>query len=690
MSGLGRHLGWFFVAVLGAFALAAVALGRGEAVSALWVVVASVCVYLIAYRYYSLFLATKVFGLDGTRMTPAWRHNDGLDYVPTHKYVLYGHHFAAIAGAGPLVGPVLAAQMGYLPGLLWILAGVVFAGAVQDFIILFISTRRDGRSLGDLIKQELGPVPGVIALFGAFMIMIIILAVLALIVVKALAESPWGTFTVAATIPVALFMGVYLRYLRPGRIGEVSIIGFVLLMLAIVAGQWVHESPTWAPLFTYDGKALTWMLIGYGFVAASIPVWLLLAPRDYLSTFLKIGTIIALAVGIVVVAPPLEMPAITQFAAGNGPVWSGNLFPFLFITIACGAVSGFHALISSGTTPKMLDNEVNARFIGYGGMLAESFVAVMALVAASCIDPGIYFAMNSPAALVGSTPEAVAQTLSTWGFVITPEMLVQTARDVGENTILARAGGAPTLAVGMAHILHQVVGGQAMMAFWYHFAILFEALFILTAVDAGTRAGRFMLQDLMGTFVPSLKRTDSLPANLIATGLCVAAWGYFLYQGVVDPLGGINTLWPLFGIANQMLAAVALMLGTVVLFKMKKDRYAWVTIVPAAVLLVCTLTAGWLKMFSSDVKVGFLSNANRYAEALQQGVLIAPAKTPEAMSRIVFNNRLDAALCALFMFVVISVLVYSIKSILKARAERKPTVAETPYEALPEGAVARG
>jgi carbon starvation protein len=690
MSGLGRHLGWFFVAVLGAFALAAVALGRGEAVSALWVVVAAVCVYLIAYRYYSLFLATKVFGLDGTRMTPAWRHNDGLDYVPTHKYVLYGHHFAAIAGAGPLVGPVLAAQMGYLPGLLWILAGVVFAGAVQDFIILFISTRRDGRSLGDLIKQELGPVPGVIALFGAFMIMIIILAVLALIVVKALAESPWGTFTVAATIPVALFMGVYLRYLRPGRIGEVSIIGFVLLMLAIVAGQWVHESPTWAPLFTYDGKALTWMLIGYGFVAASIPVWLLLAPRDYLSTFLKIGTIIALAVGIVVVAPPLEMPAITQFAAGNGPVWSGNLFPFLFITIACGAVSGFHALISSGTTPKMLDNEVNARFIGYGGMLAESFVAVMALVAASCIDPGIYFAMNSPAALVGSTPEAVAQTLSTWGFVITPEMLVQTAKDVGENTILARAGGAPTLAVGMAHILHQVVGGQAMMAFWYHFAILFEALFILTAVDAGTRAGRFMLQDLMGTFVPSLKRTDSLPANLIATGLCVAAWGYFLYQGVVDPLGGINTLWPLFGIANQMLAAVALMLGTVVLFKMKKDRYAWVTIVPAAVLLVCTLTAGWLKMFSSDVKVGFLSNANRYAEALQQGVLIAPAKTPEAMSRIVFNNRLDAALCALFMFVVISVLVYSVKSILKARAERKPTVVETPYQALPEGAVARG
>ncbi|MBY0237157.1 MAG: carbon starvation protein A, partial [Burkholderiaceae bacterium] len=471
-----RHLPWAALAILGAFALATVALGRGEAVSALWVVIAGVCVYLIAYRYYSLFLANTVLELDAKRMTPAWRHNDGLDYVPTHKGVLYGHHFAAIAGAGPLVGPVLAAQMGYLPGLLWILAGVVFAGAVQDFIVLFISTRRDGRSLGDLIKQEMGTVPGVIALFGCFMIMIIILAVLALIVVKALAHSPWGTFTVAATIPVALFMGIYSRFIRPGRIGEVSIIGFVLLMLSIFGGQWVSESATLGPMFTFDGKALTWMLIGYGFVAASIPVWLLLAPRDYLSTFLKIGTIIALAIGIVIVGPELKMPALTQFAGGGGPVWSGSMFPFLFITIACGAVSGFHALISSGTTPKMLENETHARFIGYGGMLAESFVAVMALVAASCIEPGIYFAMNSPAALVGSDVNAVAQTLSTWGFVITPEMLTQTAKDVGESTILARTGGAPTLAVGMAHILHQVVGGKSMMAFWYHFAILFEAL----------------------------------------------------------------------------------------------------------------------------------------------------------------------------------------------------------------------
>lgn len=688
MSRLCRHLAWAGVALLGAASLAVVALSRGEAISALWVVVAALCVYLIGYRYYSLFIADRVLGLDAQRQTPAWKYNDGLDYVPTHKNVLYGHHFAAIAGAGPLVGPVLAAQMGYLPGLLWILAGVVFAGAVQDFIVLFISTRRDGRSLGELVKQEMGTVPGLIALFGAFMIMIIILAVLALIVVKALAESPWGTFTVAATIPVALFMGVYTRYIRPGRIGEVSIIGFVLLMLAIVGGQWVHESPTLAPLFTFDGKALTWMLIGYGFVAASIPVWLLLAPRDYLSTFLKIGTILALALGIVFVAPTLQMPSITKFAAGNGPVWAGNLFPFLFITIACGAVSGFHALISSGTTPKMLENETHARFIGYGGMLAESFVAVMALVAASCIEPGIYFAMNSPAALVGKTPEAVAATISSWGFVVTPEMLVQTAKDVGENTILARAGGAPTLAVGMAHILHQVVGGKAMMAFWYHFAILFEALFILTAVDAGTRAGRFMLQDLLGSFVPSLKRTDSLVANVLATGLCVAAWGYFLYQGVVDPLGGINTLWPLFGIANQMLAAVALMLGTVVLFKMKKDRYAWVTIVPAAWLLACTLTAGWLKIFSDDVRVGFLAHARKYADAVAAGQVLAPAKSLEAMQRVIFNDRLDAALCALFMAVVLSVLFYSIKSVLRARASGQPSAQEAPRVPLNVSAVA--
>ncbi len=685
MNRIWQQLPWAAVAVVGACALGTVALSRGETVSALWIVIAAVCVYLIAYRFYSKFIATRVAQLDGSRMTPAWRHNDGLDYVPTNRYVLFGHHFAAIAGAGPLVGPVLAAQMGYLPGMLWILAGVVFAGAVQDFMVLFISTRRDGRSLGDLVKSELGMIPGVIALFGAFLIMIIILAVLALIVVKALAGSPWGTFTVGLTIPIALFMGVYTRYIRPGRIGEVSIIGFVMLMAAIFFGQNVHDSATFAPLFTFDGKQLTWMLIGYGFVASVLPVWLLLAPRDYLSTFLKIGTIMALAIGILVVAPELKMPALTQFVDGSGPVWSGKLFPFLFITIACGAVSGFHALISSGTTPKLLDNELNARFIGYGGMLMESFVAIMALVAASVIDPGVYFAMNSPAAVIGTTPEAVAHVVSGWGFAITPDVLTATAHAVGENTIISRAGGAPTLAVGMAQILHKVVGGEAMMAVWYHFAILFEALFILTAVDAGTRAGRFMLQDLLGTFVPSLKRTDSWPANLTATGLCVAAWGYFLYQGVVDPLGGINTLWPLFGISNQMLAAIALILATCVLYKLKRERFAWVTVLPTLWLLACTLTAGWQKMFDANPKVGFLAHAANYQAALADGKLLAPAKSVAQMQQIVFNDYVDATLSGVFMFVVVSVAIFGVRTILVARQANKPTARETPFEPMPTG-----
>ncbi|KWF55886.1 carbon starvation CstA family protein [Burkholderia pseudomultivorans] len=690
MNRASSTLIWIAVALLGAFAFGTIALAHGERVSALWIVIAAVCVYLIAYRFYSRFIASKVMQLDGLRMTPAVKYNDGLDYVPTNKYVLFGHHFAAIAGAGPLVGPVLAAQMGYTPGMLWILAGVVFAGAVQDFIVLFISTRRDGRSLGDLVKMELGTVPGVIALFGAFLIMVIILAVLALIVVKALTNSPWGTFTVAATIPIALFMGVYTRYIRPGRIGEVSIIGFVLLMASIAFGQTVHDSPTLAAWFTFSGTQLTWILIGYGFVASVLPVWLLLAPRDYLSTFLKIGTIVGLAIGILVVAPELKMPALTKFVDGTGPVWSGNLFPFLFITIACGAVSGFHALISSGTTPKLIDNETNARFIGYGAMLMESFVAIMALVAACVIEPGIYFAMNAPAAVLGSTPEAVANTVTQWGFVLTPDMLTQTAKAVGETTIIARAGGAPTLAVGMAHILHQVIGGEAMMAFWYHFAILFEALFILTAVDAGTRAGRFMLQDLLGTFHPALKRTESLPANLVATGLCVAAWGYFLYQGVVDPLGGINTLWPLFGISNQMLAAIALVLGTVVLFKMKRERYAWVTIVPTVWLLICTLTAGWQKIFDANPKVSFLAHAAKLQAAVDEGKVLAPAKSIAQMKRIIFNDYIDAALAGLFILVVVSIAVYGLLAVLRARRESKPTVRETPYEAMPAAQLGSG
>ncbi len=683
MNQFKQHIAWIALAVVGAFAFGIIALHRGESINAIWIVIAAICTYLIAYRYYSLYIAQRVMVLDPQRMTPAYRFNDGLDYVPTNKYVLFGHHFAAIAGAGPLVGPVLAAQMGYLPGMLWILAGVVFAGAVQDAMVLFISMRRNGRSLGDLVKSELGPVAGVVTLVGAFLIMVIILAVLALIVVKALAESPWGTFTVMATVPIALLMGVYMRYIRVGRIGEISVIGFVLLMLAIVYGQHVQAHPVLGPLFTFTGTQMTWLLIGYGFVASVLPIWLLLAPRDYLSTFLKIGTIVGLAVGILLVLPMLKMPSTTRFIDGSGPVWSGNLFPFLFITIACGAVSGFHALISSGTSPKLLENEMHVRFIGYGAMLMESFVAIMALVAASCIEPGVYFAMNSPPAIIGTTVEHAAQTISQWGFHLTPEMLTQTARDVGEHTILSRAGGAPTLAVGMAQILSEVVGGRTMMAFWYHFAILFEALFILTAVDAGTRAGRFMLQDLLGTFAPSMQRTDSLPANLIATAICVAGWGYFLYQGVVDPLGGINTLWPLFGISNQMLAAIALILATAVLFKMKRDRYAWITILPTAWLLICTLTAGWQKVFADDPKVGFLAHADIYDAALAQGTLLAPAKSVAQMRQIIVNDYVNAGLTFLFILVVVTILVCSIRTILAARRDNQPSVEEAPAEPFP-------
>ncbi len=684
MGTLVKQAGWAALALLGAFALGTVALSRGETINALWIVVAAIAIYLIGYRYYAQFIATRVMQLDGTRATPAVRLNDGLDFVPTNKHVLFGHHFAAIAGAGPLVGPVLAAQMGYLPGMMWLIVGVLLAGAVQDFMILFVSTRRDGRSLGDLIKSELGLVPGVIALFGTFMIMTILLAVLALIVVKALAESPWGTFTVAATIPIAIFMGLYTRYIRPGRVGEVSVIGFVLLMASIVFGGSVAADPYWGPAFTFTGTQLTWMLLGYGVVASVLPVWLLLAPRDYLSTFLKIGAIVALAIGILVVAPELKMPAVTKFIDGTGPVWSGTLFPFLFITIACGAVSGFHSLISSGTTPKLLENELHAPYIGYGGMLMESFVAIMALVAASIIEPGVYFAMNSPAALIGTTPESAAAAISQWGFVVTPEMLQQTANNVGESTIISRAGGAPTLAVGMAYIFSEMIGGQAMMAFWYHFAILFEALFILTAVDAGTRVGRFMLQDLIGTLVPPFRRVPSLASSLIATLLCVGAWGYFLYQGVVDPLGGINTLWPLFGISNQMLAAVALMLATVVLFKMKREKFAWVTMVPTAWLLICTLTAGYQKLFHENPRIGFLAHAHKFETAAAEGKLLAPAKSPEQMQQIIMNDYIDATLAAIFMAVVLSILFFSVRACLQALREDKPTTREA--EAVTLGA----
>ncbi|WP_313263439.1 carbon starvation CstA family protein [Pseudomonas sp.] len=683
-NSLLRHLPWLVLAIVGACALGVVALRRGEAINALWIVVAAVAIYLVAYRYYSLFIANNVMQLDPRRATPAVVNNDGLDYVPTNKHILFGHHFAAIAGAGPLVGPVLAAQMGYLPGTLWLIAGVVLAGAVQDFMVLFLSTRRNGRSLGDMVREEMGRIPGTIALFGCFLIMIIILAVLALIVVKALAESPWGIFTVMATIPIAMFMGIYMRYIRPGRIGEISIIGVLLLLGSIWLGGQIAADPEWAKAFTFTGIQITWMLIGYGFVAAVLPVWLILAPRDYLSTFLKIGTIIALAIGILVTMPDLKMPALTQFIDGTGPVWKGGMFPFLFITIACGAVSGFHALISSGTTPKLLASESHARYIGYGGMLMESFVAIMAMVAASVIEPGVYFAMNSPAAIVGTDVVTVAQTVSSWGFAITPEALSAVAHDIGETTILARAGGAPTLAVGIAQILHSVLPGENTMAFWYHFAILFEALFILTAVDAGTRAGRFMLQDLLGSFVPALKRTESWTANLIATAGCVAMWGYLLYQGVIDPLGGINTLWPLFGISNQMLAGIALMLATVVLIKMKRQRYIWVTMLPAVWLLICTTTAGFIKLFDANPAIGFLSLAKKYSDALANGQILAPAKSIDQMQHVIWNAYTNATLTALFLFVVFSILFYALKVGVAAWGNKERTDKEAPFQAVPD------
>lgn len=678
-----RHLPWIVFAVVGAFALSVIATQRGEPINALWIVTAAVCVFLVAYRYYALYIAKHVMRLDPSRPTPALRRADGLDYVATDRTVLFGHHFAAIAGAGPLVGPVLAAQMGYLPGTLWILAGVVVAGAVQDFMVLFISMRRDGRSLGELVRMEMGAVAGTIALFGTLMIMVILLAVLALIVVKALAESPWGMFTVAATVPLAMAMGAYARWIRPGKVGEVSLIGFVGLILAIIYGQQIAASPVWGPIFTFTPVQLCWLLIGYGAIASVLPVWLLLAPRDYLSTFLKIGAIAALALCIVIMAPPLKMPALTQFVDGSGPVWAGTLFPFLFITIACGAVSGFHSLIASGTTPKLIASEAHAPFIGYGAMLMEAFVAIMALVGASILDPGIYFAMNSPAAVLGPDAASAAAAVTNMGFPITADALTQAAKDVGEATIISRTGGAPTLAVAMAEIFSHVIGGPGMKAFWYHFAILFEALFILTAVDAGTRAGRFMLQDLIGLVAPRFRDTNALAPGLVATGLCVAGWGFFLYQGVTDPLGGVNTLWPVFGISNQMLAAMALMFCTAVLFRMKRERYAWVTAIPTAWLLICTISAGSLKLFSPDPKIGFLSHAAKFSEAAARGEVLAPAKSMAEMHRIIFNDRIDAALCALFLAVVLSLLFFAVKTCIAARRSSEPTAREIPASAVP-------
>jgi carbon starvation protein len=680
MKKLSSVLLWGVIAALGAAAFGVLALKRGETINAAWLLTAAVCTYAVAYRFYSRFLAAKVFALDDTRATPAERLDNHRDFVPTNRWVLFGHHFAAIAGAGPLVGPVLAAQFGFLPGTLWLVIGVVLGGAVQDFIILAASMRRDGKSLGQMAREEISSAAGMLAMIAVLCIMIILLAVLALIVVNALRDSPWGLFTIACTVPIALLMGWWMHVFRPGNVGEASIIGVVLVLLAVVAGGWVAESPTWSRWFTASATNITWMMMAYGFIASVLPVWVLLCPRDYLSTFLKIGTILALGVGILIALPPLKMPALTQFASGTGPVFAGKLFPFAFITIACGAISGFHALVASGTTPKMLSRETDARMIGYGGMLMESLVGVMAIIAASILDPGVYFAINAPPAVVGAGLEAATSTITGWGFTVTPAQMQLLATQIGEESLLARAGGAPSLAVGMAQIFASIIGGSSMLALWYHFAIMFEALFILTTIDTGTRVGRFMLQELAAHVWEPMGRTSWYPSVVISSALIVGGWGYFLYQGVIDPLGGINSLWPLFGIANQLLAAVALCLGTTIIIKMNKARYAWVTLLPLAWLATVTLTAGWQKVFSADPRLGFLSHARTVEAALASGTLPAGIKTIEAAQRVLFNDRLNAVVASVFMAVVVLVIAAAVREWLMVLSRRKPAIVfEAPY-----------
>jgi len=669
-----RILLWAAVALAGAAGWGALALARGEPVSAAWLIVAAVCTYLIAFRFYGRFLAHRVTGLDDRRATPAERLANGRDYVATTKWVLFGHHFAAIAGAGPLVGPVLAAQFGYLPGTLWIVAGVVAAGAVQDFIILFASMRRDGKSLGRMAKEEIGPLTGLLAMVAIMAITVILLAVLALIVVKSLAESPWGVFTILCTVPIALLMGFWMKVWRPGKTIEASVVGVILLLVALVLGRHVAESATLAPLFTHSGVTIAWGIIVYGFIASVLPVWMLLCPRDYLSTFMKIGTIALLAIGLVLVRPPLQMPALTRFIDGSGPVFSGALFPFAFITIACGAISGFHALVASGTTPKMVRREGDARLIGYGGMLMESFVAIMAMAAAAALEPGTYFAMNAPLSTLGGSLEAAAGTIRGWGFSFSPADFQALTASVGEQTLLGRTGGAATLAVGMAQVFSRAFG-DGLMGLWYHFAIMFEALFILTTVDTGTRVGRFMLQELLGHVWEPLGRTSWYPSSALASALVVAGWGWFLIQGVVDPNGGINSLWPLFGISNQLLATVALCVATTVIVKAGKARYAWVTLLPLAWLLAVTCTASWQKVLSPDPKLGFLALAARAEQQVAAGEMAATLGR-----QVAFNARLDAALAVLFVAVTLVVVVSSAREWLLVLRGRKPALArETPF-----------
>jgi carbon starvation protein len=677
MSILWRLL-WAAISLAAAGCMGFVATERGEPINSIWVVIAAVCTYLVGFRFYATFIAAKVMTLDDLRATPAERLRNGHDFEPTNKFILFGHHFAAIAGPGPLVGPTLAAQFGYLPGVMWIVIGGVLGGAVQDFIILFCSMRRDGKSLGAMAREEIGKVGGFTALFTVLLIMIILLAVVALVVVNALKDIPWGTFTIAATMPIALFMGLYLRYLRPGKVLECSAIGFVLVLASISGGQWVSHSAQWAPIFTLTGITLAVIVILYGFLASALPVWMLLAPRDYLSTFVKLGVVIMLAVGILFVRPQLQLPAFTRFVDGTGPIFAGKIFPFCFITIACGAISGFHALISSGTTPKMIGRESHALPVGYGSMLLESFVAIMALIAACSLQPGVYFAVNSPAGIVGVTPDAATATISSWGYPVSAADMGTLAGDVGETTLFYRTGGAPSLALGMAHIFAKSIGGQAILGFWYHFAIMFEALFILTIIDAGTRVGRFMLQDFLGHFYAPLGRTSWMPGVILTSAVVVASWGYFLVQGVRDPLGGINSLWPLFGIANQLLAAIALCVATTILIKMHGAKYMWITCTPLAWLVVVCFTAGWEKLFSDATRIGFLAQADQLQQALDAGK-IAAAKVAETQT-VIFNARLDAVITGLFLVMVATVLIDSIRVWIGIlRGTRDTRINETPF-----------
>jgi len=681
-NSIRRYGVWLGVALVGAICWGVLALSRGETVNAGWLLFAAIASYAIAYRFYARFIQKKVLETDDSRATPAERLNNGRDFEPMDRRVLFGHHFAAIAGAGPLVGPVLAAQMGFLPGTVWIIVGVILAGGVQDMTTLFFSMRRDGKTLGQMAREEIGPVGGVAALVAVLSIMVILLAVLALVVVLALAESPWGSFSIAMTLPIALLMGVYLRFLRPGRVLEVSIIGVGLLFLAIIGGGWIAESSPYADFWTFSPNQIVFALIAYGFIASVLPVWVLLAPRDYLSTFMKIGTILLLAVGIMFTLPAIQMPRATEFAAtGAGPVFAGPLFPFVFITIACGALSGFHALVASGTTPKLIQKESQIRLIGYGAMLMESFVAVMAIIAATTLDPGVYFAMNAPASVLGDTVQSASQAVNGFGFTVTPDVLQATANNVGEESIIGRTGGAPTLAVGMSQIFSGLIGGTALQAFWYHFAIMFEALFILTTVDAGTRVGRFMIQDMIGNVYRPFANPSWLPGNLVASALIVGAWGYFLYAGVNDPLGGINQLFPLFGIANQLLAAVALTVGTTILIKMGKLRYAWVTALPLAWDVAVTLTASWMKIFSANPTLGFFAQRSAAQEALANGELYGTAQSADDVRQIITNSTVDGILSILFALLIIIVIVDAVRVWFGLiRGGQQPEMSEAPWE----------